>query len=240
MQENSFILSVHDAHPTTLLPIWTRNHVKRDQNIFKRDLWNKILSFWAYLMIILHHYYQFEPINTSKEPNTYPKKTYERNLFHFERTWCSSCTTNTSSHPCVVKNSVCCSVLQCVAVCYSVLQCVTECYSVLQCVAVYCSVLQCVAVRCSVLQYVIGYCQECCVLQGVVVCCSTMQCVAVCCSVLQCVAVCCRVLQGVAGCCSLLQYDAVWCRVLQGVAICCSVMQWVIALRCCELQWVAV
>jgi len=33
------------------------------------------------------------------------------------------------------RNSVCCSVLQCVTVCYSVLQCVAVCCSVLQCVA---------------------------------------------------------------------------------------------------------
>jgi len=37
--------------------------------------------------------------------------------------------------------SVCCSVLQCVAVCCSVLRCVAVCCSVLQCVAVCCSVL---------------------------------------------------------------------------------------------------
>ena len=39
------------------------------------------------------------------------------------------------------KETVCCSVLQCVAVCCSVLQCI----------AVYCSVLQCVALCCSIL-----------------------------------------------------------------------------------------
>jgi len=46
-------------------------------------------------------------------------------------------------------------VLQCVAVCCSVLRqryLDTMCCSVLQCVAVCCSVLQCVAVCCSVLQ----------------------------------------------------------------------------------------
>jgi len=34
------------------------------------------------------------------------------------------------------KNTMCCSVLQCVAVCCSVLQCVAVCCSVLQCVKV--------------------------------------------------------------------------------------------------------
>jgi len=42
-----------------------------------------------------------------------------------------------------INDTVCCSVLQCVAVCCSVLQCVAVCCSVLQCVAVCCSVLQC-------------------------------------------------------------------------------------------------
>ena len=64
----------------------------------------------------------------------------------------------------VIRQPVCCGVLQCVAVCDSVLQCVAVCCSVLQCVAVCCSVWQCVAV-----------------------CCSVLQCVAVCCSVLHCI-----------------------------------------------------
>jgi len=57
-----------------------------------------------------------------------------------------------------LRNSVYCSVLQCVAVCCSVLQCVAVCCSVLQCVAVCCSVLQCDAVYCSVLQCVAVCC----------------------------------------------------------------------------------
>ena len=42
--------------------------------------------------------------------------------------------------------TVCCSVLQCVALCCSVVQCGAVCCSMLQCVAVCCSVLQYVAV----------------------------------------------------------------------------------------------
>jgi len=120
------------------------------------------------------------------------------------------------------RETMCCSVLPCVAVCCSVLQCVAVCCSecvkrrvhakdyMLQCVAVCCSMKQqiCVkesarerqrvAVRCSMFQ---------CVFQRVCqkgertrerMCCSTLQCVAVCCSVLQCVAVCCNALHYVA------------------------------------------
>jgi len=72
----------------------------------------------------------------------------------------------------LVREAVCCSVLQCVVMFCGVLQCAASCCSVLQCVAVCCSVLQCVAV-----------------------CCSVLQCVAVCCIVLQCVAVNCSVFQ---------------------------------------------
>jgi len=39
-------------------------------------------------------------------------------------------------------DTVCCSVLQCVAVCCSVLQCAAVCCCALQCVAVFCSALQ--------------------------------------------------------------------------------------------------
>jgi len=89
----------------------------------------------------------------------------------------------------LVRITVCCNMLQCVAVRCSVLQCVAVCrrvsttvtwrFHVVQCVAV------CVAVCCSVSQ---------CALQCVAVCRSVSQCVAVCCSVLQCVAVCRRLL----------------------------------------------
>ena len=121
------------------------------------------------------------------------------------------------------RDTVCCSVLQCVAACIvivghvprmcndncercptqirlssSVLQCVVECCSVLQSVAVCCIVQQSVAVCCSVLQ-----CVE--------ICCSVLQCVAVCYSVLLCYAVCCSV--SVAVCFSALQCVVVWCSV---------------------------
>ena len=46
------------------------------------------------------------------------------------------------------ENTVCCSVLQCVAVYCCVLQYVAVCCSVLQCVALCCTVLHCVALCC--------------------------------------------------------------------------------------------
>jgi len=87
--------------------------------------------------------------------------------------------------------TVCCSVLQCVAVCGSVMQCFTVCCNVLQSVAVCGSVLQCVTVCCSVLQRVAVCCS---LLQYVVSC----VCVTVCCSVLQCIVICCGVSKYVA------------------------------------------
>jgi len=87
-------------------------------------------------------------------------------------------------------DSVCCSVLQCVAVRCSALQCVAMCCSVLRCVAVCCSLLKSVAVCCSLLQ-------------SVAVCCSLLQCHlnsrflrdSVCSGVLQCIAVRCSTMQ---------------------------------------------
>ena len=76
------------------------------------------------------------------------------------------------------------------------------CCSVLQCVAVCCSVLQCVAVL-TTKEHSLDYkrlreCYRETLSCGVAVCCSVLQCAAACCSVLQCVAVCCTVLQCVA------------------------------------------
>ena len=84
-------------------------------------------------------------------------------------------------------DSMCCSLLQCVAVCCSVLQCVAVCCSgqpldskklyVLKeriTLVIRSLPIPCVAVCCSVLQFVAA-------------CCSLLQRVAVCCSVLQCI-----------------------------------------------------
>jgi len=58
------------------------------------------------------------------------------------------------------QESLCCSVLQCVAVCCRALQCLAERYSALQRVTVYCRALQCVAGRYSVLQGVVVCCRS--------------------------------------------------------------------------------
>ena len=134
-----------------------------------------------------------------------------------------------------IMDSVCCSVLQCVAVCCSVLQCVAVC---LQCVAVCYTVLQGIAVFCNVLECNSAY------KAGVAI----MECVAVCCSVMQysltafhyprvldvefsCVAVCCSVLECVAGCCWLLHCGALC------IAVRCSVLQFAPRMECDELRF---
>jgi len=120
-------------------------------------------------------------------------------------------------------NTVCCSVLQCVAVCCSVLHCVALCCSGLNdttCCTFYSRWRRCVSTR-----HVTHIIVCCSVLQCAVVCCSVLQCAAVCCSVLQCAAVCCSVLQCVAACCRVLQGVVVRCSVLQRVAVCCSMLQ---------------
>jgi len=83
------------------------------------------------------------------------------------------------------KNTLCCSVLQCVAVCCSVLQCVAVCRSVLQCVAVCYSVLRCVAVSLWLAVSTFEVEPKHPMLQCVAVRCSLLQYIAVCCSVLQ-------------------------------------------------------
>ena len=108
------------------------------------------------------------------------------------RRWLSQCIhvlvcIHTHMRKRAVADSVCCSVLQCVAVCCSVLQVCCKC------VAVCCRVLQmfcqCVAERSINVRWPILQCDAvCCSVLCVAVCCSVLQCVAVCCSVLQCVA----------------------------------------------------
>jgi len=60
----------------------------------------------------------------------------------FCQMWFSECVLTNVRYLLLRSDTVCCSVLQCVAVCCSVLQCVAVCCSELQCVAVCCSVLQ--------------------------------------------------------------------------------------------------
>ena len=90
-------------------------------------------------------------------------------------------------------NTVCCSVLQCVAV---QMQCGVVRFSVLQCAAMRCSAFQCDAVDMAVCITPMLYCMwSHRVAQCVAVCRSVLQYVAVCCSMSQCVAVRCSALQ---------------------------------------------
>jgi len=158
--------------------------------------------------------------------------------------------------PGVLRDVVCCSVLQCVAVCCGMLRFVAVQRRAV--VGDWCRTG--VAVFCSVLHYA----TLCCRLQSVALCysviCSVLQCAVLCCSVLHCVAVrwrsvagacclvcakplntnpvCCTVLPCIAQCCSVLHlcsfvlatrltFDSVCCSMLRCVAVYCSVLQFV-------------
>jgi len=115
-------------------------------------------------------------------------------------------------------NTVCCSVLQCVAVCCSVLQCA------------HCNTLQHTATHhmskcCDSYTYILMYI----LLQCVAVCCSVLQCVAVCCSVLQCVTHRSTLLvyfcHGTLFVHNTLQHTATHCNTLQHTATHCNTLQ---------------
>jgi len=130
----------------------------------------------------------------------------------------------------VMRDGVCCTVLQLLCV----LQCVAVCCSVLQCV------LQRAAVCCSSCREHCGNHCSCMMLRDVagalrlmarwangrVYCVArgdaAFQCVVVCCSALQCVAVCCRVVECVAACCSVVECVAACCR---GCCVASAVLQ---------------
>jgi len=118
----------------------------------------------------------------------------------------------------IVRCTMCCSVLQCVAVCCSVLQCVAVWCSVLQCLAVCCSVLQChrmlycasfVAVRCRE-----GERER--ERERVCVCVCLCVCVCVCVYVYVCVCACART---ICGCSVMPMCVPVWVHICKHVLI---------------------